>query len=296
MPIHRVCVASCAGIWPHTCACIASIRRWHPEVPLDLYVDDTDPSIPWEEMTEAWQVRVCRPQPGDFQRHYRKWQPMMDHPDERLLILDGDTIMMGRVLDVLGGFSEDFVVVQEDTSPENSILLYYDLNLMKRFDPGFRPPDFRFNTGQFVARGGAIPREVWTSYIDATLSHALDRTLFPVMDQSIMNYILPKALQEGRITLRRHPFMHWAFLDWKRHRLAPKRDLQGKPRILHWAGYKSNDFRQMPNGHLLSHYFAIYHRRIPWGFLKHPWRLWNLRKRADPHYQAPVPRNSSCPA
>ena len=96
---------------------------------------------------------------------------------------------------------------------------------------------------------GIVPRELWTA----------------AGEQGLLNYVLLKKFQEGRISLRRVPFMWWAgWLDEKAVRVKKLTRRSPYPVLVHWAGpeKKQGSLDNVPNGHLLRHFESIYNSRI----------------------------------
>ena len=81
------------------------------------------------------------------------------------MILDADTIILGRLFDLFENGSEDFVVSGNEVSEGFQRQQYYDLDEIKRFDPEFQHPGYAFNSGQFVATSGIFSREELAAYV-----------------------------------------------------------------------------------------------------------------------------------
>jgi hypothetical protein len=79
----------------YTRCCVASIRRWYPEIPITLLKDETNGQYSTQELELAWNVDVFeseRPLPG---RGWAKLDPLFLAGRRRCLILDSDIVFLG---------------------------------------------------------------------------------------------------------------------------------------------------------------------------------------------------------
>jgi len=86
-----------------------------------------------------------------------------------------------------------------------------------------------------------------------------------------------KKFQEGRISLRREPFMWWAgWLDEKTVKIENLTENSPYPVLLHWAGCKTKtSFHVRRHDAIVRHFQSLYYSRIPrtkWEANRYAWR------------------------
>lgn len=261
MRIEQVYVACCRADLRLTRCCVASIRRWYPDVPVSLVVDESQGPVPETRFERAW--GVTRLATGR-RRHgwgFGKLEPLFLPGRQRCLILDSDTVFLGCVLDALAPFPEDFIVSDYSFRPETMARDFFDPARLAVLDPDFCLPDFVFNTGQFVATTGVLRREDFAPHVAFTEPPRLRQPeVFGCADQGVLNYVLVRRWRQGSLTLRRHRFMKWAG-SLEPGSVRPEQLTDDSPfaRVLHWAGPKprSGLLSHMPHAELLHHFEAL---------------------------------------
>jgi len=260
MAIEQIYVAGCRADLRLTRCCIASIRRWYPDIPISLIVDESLGTYSTARLERTWGVTRFPTERKQFGLGFGKLEPLFLPGRQRCLILDSDLIFLGRVLDALDGFTEDYVVARHDFAPEAVARDFFDLDRLREFDPDFASPGYTFNTGQFVATTGLLCREDFAPVIDFTEPPRLRfPETFRAADQGVLNYVLLKKARQGALTLRRHHFMKWpgALAEGA---VRPEQFTQdwSFPFVLHWAGCKPQFimFSRMRHGDLLRHFEA----------------------------------------
>ena len=267
MEIEHVYITSNRDDLRFTRCCVASIRRWYPEIPISLLKDDSNGAYSTRELEDAWDVTVFesdRPLPG---RAWAKLEPMFGPGRRRCLILDSDIVFLGRVIESLEAVDSDFVVESMGGRPEDRSRDYFDLAALRDLDPDFAFPGYTFNCGQLVATSGILKRADFAPLVEFGETPRKTRPdVFGASDQGILNYVVLKKAQEGELTLARVPFQRWG-------RSLPGRQVSTReltthsphPYLVHWAGQKAKILRLVPNGYLLRHFEALYYTRIPRG-------------------------------
>src|SRR5437879_1345253 len=89
--------------------CVASIRFWYPEIPIWLVKDETYGPFDTREIEEVWSASVFPSHLQNLGWGFGKLQVMFQRQPLRCLCLDSDIVFVGRVLDALEGYSEDFI-------------------------------------------------------------------------------------------------------------------------------------------------------------------------------------------
>jgi lipopolysaccharide biosynthesis glycosyltransferase len=216
----------------------------------------------------------------------RKLEALFLPTKERCLILDSDIVFLGNLLGVLEQYDEDFVVANTPNPPEETAKYYFDLSKLNKLDPDFVFPNYTFNSGHIVATTGILKREDFEPFVRFSKPPSLIYPgVFAFGQQGILNYVLLKKLQEGKISLRREPFMWWA--GWLKEKTVKLRKLTKNspyPVLVHWAGFKGNtSFQVIRNGHILRHFESAYYSRIPNNRFrkeKRPWQ-WIAKVASD---------------
>lgn len=267
MKIDRIYIAGCRQDLRFTHCCVASIRHWYPRIPICLIKDESQGSYDTSELECGWDVTLFETGRKSFGWGFAKLEPLFHPAGERCLVLDSDTVFLGRVLERLEDCGADFVVAQSPNPPEEIRQHYFDLGALAEFDPNFVFPDYTFNSGQFVATTGILTRADFDPLVDFSATPRIARAdVFAGADQGVLNYVLMKKCEEGRLTLQRLEFMWWA--GWLKPRAVKRRklaDRSGYPYVVHWAGPKRRLFRLTRNGHILRYFESYYYSRVSRG-------------------------------
>ena len=268
MPIERVYVAGYRRDLHLTQCCVASIRRWYPEMLITIVKDESHGAYDTRELERHWDVDLFPTPRRRFGQGMGKLEVLVQPTGERCLILDSDIVFIGPVLDELAGFNEDVVVDGQVLNPEDVARNYFDLDELARFDPVFHFPGYTFNSGQLVVTCGVVTRADFEGLLtDTEPPRHLRRDVFESTgEQGVLNYVLMKRHQEGRLTLRCHRFMWWAgWLPRPRVRIRRLDRDSPYPFLVHWAGPKSPLLWRLPHARLLRHFERAYYARIPGG-------------------------------
>lgn len=267
MRIERIFIAGYVGDLRWTQCSVASIRRWYPDVRITLIKDRSRGDYDTSEMETFWGVDCLEGARQWFGWGWGKLEPLSLPTGERCLVLDSDIVFVGRVLDVLGSYDEDFIVDDSWQPEENVALYYYDLERLGEMDADFIYPGYIFNAGSFVTTTGILPRAVFEPFLTSDQIPQVRRPdIFKAADQGLLNYIVQKRVQLGELTLQRLPFQLWA--GWISPRQVRLRHLHAEsphPYLVHFAGPKKSLFSTTRNGHLLRHFEASYYLRLPDG-------------------------------
>jgi hypothetical protein len=268
-----------------TQCCVASIRRWYPEIPISLLKDESRGAYDTSELESAWNVRAVQPVPP---RGWAKLEPLFLPGRQRCLILDSDIVFAGRVIDTLEAVDADFVVEAWGSVPERTALDYYDPSALAELDPEFVFPGYTFNAGQLVATTGVLQREDFEPFVRFGDQPEPNRPdVFRGQDQGLLNYVLQKKAQLGELTLERVPFMVWG-PTLRRGQIRTRNLTDDSPYrcLVHWAGGKARLLRFVPRSGLLRHFEAYYYSRIPAGRRTRAWRsarrLWRIASGQEP--------------
>lgn len=272
--VAKIFIATHRGDLRLTRICLASVRYWYPEIPIYLLVDELHGPADTSELESVWAVQRYDMPRREFGWGLSKLMPHLCETSGRFLVLDSDTVLAGRVLDLIRECPDDFVVDAEVQSPRRLGEIYFLLEGVAAFDPAFRYPGFTFNTGQVVAEAGRLSWDDFDPLVDWS-SHPprLRRPdVFKNGEQGILNYVVMKKAARGELTIGRVPLMLWSEATMRElsvKRLASK---EGYPSIIHWAGLKRRTLGAMPRSDILRFFERCYYERIPFGEAVRRWR------------------------
>ena len=275
--IDVIYIPCCKTDFHLTRICVASIRYWYPKIPITLLLDFQRGCFSTHEIEKALDVRVMVSSERFAGWGFSKFEVMFQNQDERMLILDSDIVFAGKVLDALGNFHEEFVVVGElSDNPRDPWIKEncYDFDLIREFDSTFEFPGYGFNGGQILATGGKICLSDFEPLIEwkkpPTCKKSFLDTFSRFGDQGVFNYVLARLAQDQRIDVK-----FFDFMTWHAHAKAlnfPLRSIvnrTGEPFLIHWAGPKPSTIRRMNRHDLLQYYEDFYYSRVRFGsFLK----------------------------
>jgi lipopolysaccharide biosynthesis glycosyltransferase len=253
--------------------CVASIRYWYPEIPIYLIKDHFNGNFSTAESERAWNVRVFETSKRIFGWGMSKLEPVFSDNGGRFLVLDSDTVFIGRVLDRLDEFSENFVVHFEEQPAQRVKEIYFDVDKLHEFDPTFIYSGHTFNTGQYVATGGILRREDFAAVNWEVSPPTLkDSEIFKNGEQGVLNYVLLKKAATSELTLASVPFMRWPGYGIDDIDIGKFNDTSPYQNIIHWAGLTRPRISAMPRSDILEFFEDYYYSRISMGQLVKGWR------------------------
>jgi hypothetical protein len=258
-----------------TRACVASIRFWYPRLPIWLLKDRNYGDFNTHEIEQHWDVRVYPDRQKNLGWGFGKLEVMTELPERRLLILDSDVVFAGRVIERLEASSEDFVVNKEEFKLPGIEEQFFRLDRMRRLDPAFAFPGYGFNTGQIAATTGRITKKDFEGLLNWQARTVMHPEIFQKGEQGLLNYVILRKLQQGKLTIRREPFMVWPGAAGRTEHIQTK-DFTPEGRhqqLIHWAGLRwGKALEEMPRSEILLHFEAMYYRRVPLGGWLRRWR------------------------
>jgi lipopolysaccharide biosynthesis glycosyltransferase len=276
MKIDKVVVACYIKDLPLARTCVASIRYWYPDVDIYLLKDERQGKFSTLEIENCFGAKVLRT-PGKYSGWgTAKFEVLFTELD-RFLLLDADTLFLGRVLDDLAQFDDNFIVTGistapgEDCEPEWLIARdYIDFKRMLELDPDYKCPGYGVNTGQVVITTGKITMEWLDQFLEfpGGKLKPIYEHVFRYADQGLLNYFLAKLSQNRSATVRYHPFWLWPGIPKaERISLESIKNRTSPALVLHWAGIKSISRKKYPRYDILRFFEDYYYTRIPHGSL-----------------------------
>jgi hypothetical protein len=273
--IDRVYIAANRTDLRLTRICVASVRRWYPDIPIFLLKDEMNGAFSSREIESTWKVQVWPTRERSFGWGFIKLEPLFDPDRHRYLMLDSDIVFLGRVIDALERFDTDFVVQQETQPPSRVPELYFDAaRIRASLNPGLGDPSFTFNTGQYVGTSGLITRGDFAKLVEWSQPRRVKYPeLFNPSDQGVLNYVVLEKSRVGSISVARTPFMKWGNEEIAPFEVASLDGNSPYPYVIHWAGLKKLRLRRMIRADILRHFEAAYYKRLAFGRLRHWTRL-----------------------
>jgi hypothetical protein len=252
--------------------CVASIRYWYPDVSIYLLKDTQKGDFSTAEIEKAFRVS-CLSKEGRYSGWgFSKFEAFFLNFD-RFLLLDADTVFLGKVLDELSKYDDDFLVTGVDyQDPQNYVVKrdYVQTEKLKAIDPSYVYPGFGVNTGQLVVTTGIVTEKEIDDLLVFKNGRIMEKYpgLFPHADQGVINYLLTKKIQAG-FRVRYVPFWLWPGVpEAQEVELNEIKAKAGYPFVLHWAGVKPTDFRKFMRYDILQFYQDYYFSQLKNGAVK----------------------------
>ena len=254
--------------------CIASIRYYYPDIDIELVKDPGNGTFNTHELEKYFGVHVVdlgipKLGWGASKIHYLAKVP----EGKKILLIDADIVFISPFLERLKEVisSHDWVVnyeVVQDPCDAFIAETYYDFFKIIEAYPKFTYPGFVFNTGQLFITGGPVSREQLEPFFD--FDHYpfwKQRKLFPMVDQSMLNILLPILSSENKLKVGTERFMLWgmsdAVMNLSLKAIQEKKLTDG---LIHWAGcMRIPCVRKMSRGDILLFFESYYYEKVPFG-------------------------------
>jgi hypothetical protein len=285
LPVDRIYLAACARDARLTRICLASIRYFYPDAPIQILAGDLlQPGLA-EELKKHWNIEVADLPPGDYGWGLVKLEPLFGPPGQRFLVMDVDTAFTGKVLDERAKSDASFFVDDEVLSDADFKRLYYDWDKLAAIDPDVQCARKSFNVGQWFGTAGIVKREEFDRWVEWTLPRTLRYPdLFMGGDQGIMNYVVLKKEAFEGLKIDRQTIMRWPGDGMEGLDAASVAAGKAPPLVIHWAGMKATFLHDMVGGDLLQFFEDWYYQHMPMGrarkllaLWRHVWIQWSFR-------------------
>ena len=257
---------------------VASIRYYYPVVEIYICKDLLSGDFQTTEMEKYWGVKTL-----DLGITHFGWSAAKMHfylsdklKGKKALFLDADIVFTGRVLDRLIPLAmENDVVVSPEYHQGNEgewlKKQFYDIDIVEQMHPDFSLPGYYFNCGQLIARSELFtPEEVKDVFDKDNFPFWKNRKDFPLVDQGVLNYLLPYKAQKNEIKIALDEYYIWIDTDMAR-RMDFKGVIDGEqyPYMIHWAGNERIPFiNGMLRSDILVYFQKLYYTKIPYGTVK----------------------------
>ncbi|MBX9782825.1 MAG: hypothetical protein K2X48_05940 [Chitinophagaceae bacterium] len=256
--------------------CIASIRYYYPDVEILLLKDELNGKFSTKEIETKWNVQLV-----DFSVKKFGWSAakIFFYTDERFkndffLVLDSDIVFIGKLLEKLEMLTRNADVV---VSPEAEIdpyaewvqRIYFDVKKAEQRNEKYKYPGYFFNAGQLLVRGGKFSKDDFASFFNyEQFPYWKDLAVFPLVDQSMLNYLLPVFSETGKIKVNAtYKYMLWSEADeLKEIQLDAVKKGTRFPLLIHWAGALRVPYlNKMSGSDILLFFENYYYQRICFG-------------------------------
>lgn len=266
MRIEGIVISCYKADYELACICVASIRHWYPDKPIWLIKDYQYGYFDTGALEKYYDVKIYPTKHRSLGWGFGKLEVIIAPPVNRLLLIDADIVFAGRLLDRLEQYDEDLVVEKSELDSEGIGKCYYSIKGLQKIDPQFIEPGWGFNTGQIVITAGVIKRSDFDGLADWTKRTVIHSDVFRLAEQGMLNYIVQKKLQEGKLTLVRDKFMLWPGEEVNTaHIKLEDFASEGSHReLIHWAGLRwGKTIQQMPRADILNFFLREYQARVP---------------------------------
>jgi len=255
--------------------CVASVRYFYPDVPVYIIKDELKGAFSTAELEDNWNVQVIELAQKKF-----GWSAAKIHfyADERFagqkfLVLDADIVFLGKILDKFADIIDknDFIVSPEPSDEPYTDWVtrtYFDVKKVEGEYQHYKFPGYFFNCGQMFVRMGALTKKDAEPFFDFDhYPYWKNLQQFPLVDQSMLNFLLPLMSNEGKIKLvHNEPYMLWS--ESPDLKISTEDLKSGKcgPYLLHWAGAVRNSHTKiMSHSNVLAFFEDFYYSKIPGG-------------------------------
>jgi hypothetical protein len=280
MPIKILIAVNKKDLW-FCRICVASVRYFYPDIEIFLFKDEINGQFSTLEIEENWNVSLYRSNISSFGYGASKTFFLLDmFKDDEYLILDSDIIFVSPFIESITKeyFCENDLVINADVeNPEEDWIknVYFNIEEVKKYDSSYEYPGYFFNTGQVFIRGGKIKDSDLEYCFNRTYPYWMNYELFPLVDQSVYNYVFPKMEKQGNLKIGKAKFMHWSessFVD-----KLNIQDIIGKNLncgLIHWAGvFRHPVLKGMTRSDLLRYFENYYYSKISFSKFKQKSRL-----------------------
>jgi hypothetical protein len=246
--------------------CVASIRRVYPEIPIRLLVGECHQHWLERELRQYWGVETVDLPGGDYGWGFVKLEVLFGPPGERFLMVDPDTALTGPVLDVWSDGRAAFLVDDEKQTEANAKHFYYDWDKVREIDPNTRPPQFVFNSGQWIGSSGVLTRDDFSPWIEWTRPRRLryPQYFFPG-EQGVLNYVINQKVMLAGLAVERRKMLCYPPFGMEGLDAETVKKCTGQTRIIHWSGIKKMRQRNMIGADVLAYFEKLYFQRLPAG-------------------------------
>jgi lipopolysaccharide biosynthesis glycosyltransferase len=274
MKIDKIIVACSKRDFYFAKICIASIRYWYATIPISLIVDEAWGKVDTGFLEKNWEVTIYPSHIKEFEESFIKLVPIVSETNSRILLLDCDLVFLGKIVDEMEKFNEDFIadVLMADSDNSDVNKWWFNTAALKQWDTQYIYPGFVFYGGQLVLNTNKINKDDLDKLLIFSSPPKLKQPeIFSQgFDQGILNYIVAKKVSEGEMTFRAYPFMITQF-EIKKLELINIDNIHnrtGYPQLIHWNGAKKGITSFIPASAILHFYEKYYYSKTTFPVLR----------------------------
>lgn len=257
--------------------CIASIRYYYSEIPVEIVKDTGNGKFNTKELERYFNVTNIDIGIEKLGWSGAKFHYLYQMPEgKKVLLLDADIVFIGPFLKRLLPLIEqnDYVVsIDKETNPYAEWVKkdYFDTKKIEAYFPLYKYPGYFFNAGQIFVTTGSIDKNILNNYFNPhNYPYWKNKELFPAVDQSVYNYLLPTLSAQNKLKLATAEFMLWskskAVKNISLNKIKNKETDAG---LIHWAGDAKNPLlKYMTRGDILKFFEKEYFKRIKYSKIK----------------------------
>jgi hypothetical protein len=273
--VDRIYLAACGRDARLTRICLASVRYFYPDAPIEVLAGDILQLGLARELKKHWGVEVTALPRGDYGPGFIKLEPLFGPPGQRFMVLDVDTVFVGRVLDACQTDAPFVVDDEQGMSDADRSRLYFNWQALASIDPAAPGRPWGFNVGHWFGTAGVIDRAAFDPWVEWTMPRRLRHPdVFMVGDQGVLNYILlQKEAREG-LRVDRRTIMRWPGHSLDGIDAAAIAAGTAPPVVVHWAGMKAMLLRDMAGSDVLHFFENYYFQHLPLGGARRRLALW----------------------
>lgn len=275
MPVDCIYIGAFGGDPRLTRICLASVRYFYPDIPLRVLPGSPLKRGLVKEMKRYWNADVADlPDAGlDYGSGFVKLEPLFGPPGERFLMIDADTVLSGPVLDLWREGDAPFLVDEEEQPDGEIKRLYFDWEMLVKYLPATKRPQYVFNTGQWFGTSGLVTRDDFAHLVEWSMPRKLRYPQhFMTGDQGIQNYVFNHKAADGTLHVQRRRIMFWPIQSMDRMDAQNLAARTAPNFVVHWAGLKRWHLRNMVRPDMLEFFEKYYYSRIPFGSVLKPIR------------------------
>lgn len=255
--------------------CVASIRYYYPDIGIFLLKDEMNGVFSTTELETYFGVQTI-----NFNRKKFGWSAAKMHlytderfKGQRFLVLDADIVFTGKVLNDRFSHDQPFDILVDEEKVDTPYAewfkkTYFDIDILSKQFPGYQYPGYSFNCGQLFCRIGFINKEDVQEFFDFEQQPSWKRLdIFPLIDQSLLNWLVPKLEQEGTLRVGKASYMWWSENPTTKNFVFDVANKENAhPFLIHWAGARRIPYlSKMSRPDLLKFFENEYYNRIPFG-------------------------------
>ncbi len=191
---------------------MASIRYFYPEIPIRLLAGDILQRGLAEELKRYWGVELVDLPKGDYGWGLVKLEPLFGPRGQSFLVMDVDTVLTGRLLDVRAESGAPFFVDDERQSDADFKRLYYDWDKLRESMDGLDV--------ESVAKGTAPPLVIHWAGMKKTFLRDMVGADLLVFFETFYYQRLPAGKFRRVLAICYSVWLQWKHFIWVRTKLT----------------------------------------------------------------------------